>query len=268
MEPEQQRWNTQEPGPLVGLEQSFGHDPSCRELELSVVQIVLGELGALAAVQTVGSSHFEITAPSQINDVTLAAARDREFPHASSGHDPTTALETRTMVATCNEDSCLHQLTPRLVFIAGVLLLTGSEDAQAEADQQRGLPDIKGAVRAIMRARESSTQAHRAPHWEFTGALKLGRMDDRLCDQLRSMSPGLGAAAAPLLRDLHDGGRLLGLQAFRDTILTALKFMAEALRSSGPDSLFRGGRGGGPARQHDREVRAWRFSKIGWCSTL
>ena len=91
-----------------------------------------------------------------------------------------------------------------------------------------------------MRARESSTQAHRAPHWEFNGALKLGRMDDRLCDQLRSMSPGLGAAAAPLLRDLHDGGRLLGLQAFRDTILTALKFMAEALRSSGPGSLFRG----------------------------
>jgi hypothetical protein len=92
-------------------------------------------------------------------------------------------------------------------------------------------------------------------------------MDDRLCDQLRSMSPGLGAAAAPLLRELHDGGRLLGLQAFRDTILTALKFMAEALRSSGPDSLFRGEQwaaarpiddvlgccGGGPARQHGFE---------------
>ena len=45
VEPEQQRWNTQEPGPLVRPEQGFGHDPSCRELELSVAQIVLGELG-------------------------------------------------------------------------------------------------------------------------------------------------------------------------------------------------------------------------------
>ena len=138
----------------MGPEQGFGHDPSCRELELSVAQIVLGELGALAAVQAVGSSNFEIT----VNDVTLAAARDREFPHASSGHDPTTALETRTMVATYNEDSCLHQLTARPVLIAGVLLLTGSEDARADADQQRGLPDMEGAVRAIMRARESSTK--------------------------------------------------------------------------------------------------------------
>jgi hypothetical protein len=112
------------------------------------------------------------------------------------------------MVVTYNEDSCLHQLTARLVSIAGVLLHVGSEDARAEADQRRGLPDNEGAVRAIMRARESSTRAHRAPHWKFKGALKLGRVDDRLCDQLRSMLPGLGAAAAPLLRDLHDERQL------------------------------------------------------------
>ena len=144
--------------PLVGPAQGFGHDPSCRELELSVAQIVLGELGALAAVQAVGSSHFEIKAPSQIiNDVMLAAARDGEFPHASSGHDPTTALETRTMVATYNEDSCLHQLTARLVFIAGVFIWnprmhgqrpTNSEDcltlrAQCEPSCERGSPRPK-----------------------------------------------------------------------------------------------------------------------------
>ena len=53
VEPEQQRWDTQEPGPLVGPAQGFGHDPSCRKLELSVAKIVLGEPGALAA-QAVG----------------------------------------------------------------------------------------------------------------------------------------------------------------------------------------------------------------------